>query len=169
MDLLEFELDRKIDPEQLDVECVRQADLYFKYAERAIMARGEADRLKLKLDVLRAELELKVRKSPRRYELDRVTDASVRAVVDAMPKFVEANVEWFRARDDAMILDKAVMAMDVKQRMLQKLIDLHGQSYFAGPSAPRDLKQAWMLQQNRASERVQKRQVGIARKRGEDD
>ena len=38
MDLTEFDKDKEIDPSQLDVEAVRQASLYYKWAEKAVAA-----------------------------------------------------------------------------------------------------------------------------------
>ena len=40
------------------------------------------------------------------------------------------------------LLSNAVMAMEQRKRMLEVLITLHGQEYFAGPSTPRNLVQA---------------------------
>lgn len=166
MDGCEFDLDRRIDPNALDVECVRQVDAFFKWCERSIEARGEVDRLKLRLDTLLSELDLKVRKNPRKYGLDKITEASVKATVLTSPEYLEAWDKYFKARDDSALLDKAVAAMEMKKRMLESLITLHGQSYFAGPSAPRDLKSAYMMQMEAATERVGKKQIKIARRRG---
>ncbi len=166
MDLTEFELDKRIDPEQLDVECVNQPTLFFKYAERAIEARGVAERLELALEVVRAETELRIRKRPEKYGLEKPTEAAVKAVLVTHPKVVEANEAWFNARTNAALLDKATVAMEIKKRMLESLITLHGQQYFAGPSAPRDLKAAWMSQQDHASKRLVDRQkIAIKKKR----
>jgi hypothetical protein len=165
MDLIEFDFDKRIDPDALDTECLRQADVYFKWAERAIEARGEADRLKLKLDTLVAELEIDVRKDPRKYKLDKVTDASAKAKVLSSSEYIEAHERYFSARDDAALLDKATAAMEMKKRMIETLVTLHGQSYFAGPSAPRNLKEAWMKQQEAVADRVNKKQLKIVRRR----
>ncbi len=168
MDMSEFELDKRIDPEALDTECLRQPELFFKYAERAIEARGEADRLKLKLDLIQAELEIKVRHKPAKYSIEKPTEAAIKATVALQPEIAEANDNYFSARDDAALLDKAVVAMEIKKRMIESLITLHGQSYFAGPATPRNLKAAWLAQQEANTKRVTTRQViKVGRKRGQ--
>lgn len=166
MDLSQFEFDRKIDPDALDVACIQQTDLFFRWAERSIQARGEVDRLKLKLDTLLAEVEIKIRKKPGKYGLEKITDASVKATSLIQPEYLEAYQNYLSARDDANLLEKAVVAMEIKKRMIESLITLHGQSYFAGPSAPRNLKEMYLRQQEAVTERVNKKQISIARKRG---
>ncbi len=165
MDLTEFDFDKRIDPEALDTECLRQPELFFKYAEKAIEAKGEVDRLELRLDLLRAEVELKIRKHPEKYGLEKATDASVKSAALANEDYLKLHEEWFVARENAALLDAARNAMELKKRMLESLITLHGQQYFAGPSAPRDLKSAWMAQQADAADRVNRKQQLKVRKR----
>jgi len=166
MDRLELEMDQHIDPEGLDVACINQPMLFIKWAERAIEARGEVDRAKLRLETFQAELELRIRKNPSKYKLDKPTEAGIKAALALDPENIERTEEYFRVRDDAALLDKAVVAMEIRKRMLETLVTLHGQSYFAGPSAPRNLKEAYLRQQQAATERVRKKQIKIARKRG---
>lgn len=162
----ELTKDVAIDPQALDVEWLRQSDLFMKWAERAIAARFEADRLKLKAEVVEAEVELTIRKNPKAYDItDRVTEAAVKATVAAHRRCLKAHTAYLRARDEAAMLDKAVTAMEIKKRALEKLVELHGQQYFSSPSGPRDLCDAYTERMKRDDSRLHKRQVKIVRKR----
>lgn len=167
MDQSEFERDLAIDPEALDVECLRQADAFYRWAQRAIDARGKVDRLKLRLETVKASLALRCRKKPEDFDLEgRVTEASVEAAVATHEKHLAAAQALHEARSDSAMLDRAVDAMEQRKRMLELLVTLHGQSYFASPSAPRDLGRAYLDQQKASEDRVNKRQIKISRKRG---
>jgi len=58
MDTNEFQRDKEIDPNALDVECVKQADRFFHWAQAAVEASIEVERTKLKMDVVEAQLEM---------------------------------------------------------------------------------------------------------------
>ena len=48
MDMIELEFDKKIDPEDLDVECLRIPETYMKWAERRVEARSAMDEAELR-------------------------------------------------------------------------------------------------------------------------
>lgn len=164
----DFEADRQIDPEALDVECCHQVDLTMKWSELAVDARSLVERRKFELDTRQAEIELKIRTKPDRYGLpEKPTEGAIRAALQVDGDFQEASEKLLDAKKDSMWLDRAVDAMDMKKRMLEELIKLHGLQYFAGPSAPRDLASEWNARKEAREKRVQSKQVTVARKRGE--
>jgi len=150
----EFAADKSIDPGQLDVEAVRQADVFFKWAERAVEAKALADRCKLKLELLLVRLEMQCRTAPEDFGLTKTSEAAVAAVVKAHPDYEKSSIEYINARRDAAILSEAVNAMQQKKSMLEEMIKLHGQQYFAGPSVPRDIISAWKEHQDRIEHEV---------------
>lgn len=161
----EFEKDRQIDPEGLDVECVRQVDLLMRWAERAVDARAEMERLKFSMDTVWAELDLKVRRKPQRFHLESVTEGAVKATISTHPDYIRAVEKYHAARKDSMWLDRAVDALEMKKRMLEELIKLHGLQYFAGPSAPRDLAREWNSKRGARDKRSHAKQTTILRRR----
>lgn len=169
MDEEKLAKDRTIDPEQLDVECVRQADVFFQWAEQAIVAKEVLERLELELETVDAMLQLDVRADPKKYNLETTTEAAIKAAVRTTRKYQELSERVIKQKRRCALLDKAVAAMDQKKKMLELLTTLHGQQYFAGPSVPRNLVDAWQQHQKRnvgvnrqgdaARKRVQRREV----------
>lgn len=159
----ELRKDRKIDAEGLDVECLDQVDLFCKWAERSIGAKALVEDLKLSLEAKQAELDLRIRKRPEKHGLEKLTEAGVKAAVLNHPEFLKARKKFNRARDEAAYLDTAVSAMEMKKRMIEQLIVLHGQQYFAGPSVPRDLGKMWQLAQKQSEKRVTEKVLQIRR------
>ncbi|RLF30294.1 MAG: hypothetical protein DRN14_00115 [Thermoplasmata archaeon] len=165
MEKNEFESDLKIDPNYLEVEAGRQGELFFKWAERAVEAKERADHAKLKMDVLEAKLSSKARLDPDSFGIAKVTEGSIAAAIKIHPEFLEAQEEHISARADFHMLERAVEAMEQRKRMIEILVTLHGQQYFAGPSVPHNLVDAWKEVTSKRKEAVAKKQVARARVR----
>lgn len=160
-----YKQDVEINPEALDVEWVKQASLYLKYGEQVAKMRDRVDRLKEKLDVQDAELSLKIRQNPASYGLDKVTEGVIKDTILASADHTELANELAETRYELEILQTALRAMDVKKSALENLVRLHGASYFAGPSVPRDLGAEWVKEVERTSARdTIKKKMGVGRK-----
>ena len=157
----EFENDLRIDPEQLDVEAIEQAEKFFRYAEEAIKARGIMDRAKLHMDIVESDILIKVRENPEKYGLDKVTVATVEAAAQCNNDTVKAHKEYLAAKETYLILDAATDAMEQRKRMIELMVNLQGQKYFAAPAAPREIGK---INKERKRERRRRR-----RKKQEDD
>jgi hypothetical protein len=170
MDGNQFQRDKEIDPNQLDVECVRQSDRLHHWAEQAVEAGYRMDRAKLKLEVTKARLEIQCRRKPADFGLAEAREKGIEAAVIAHEEYQDAYKAWLDARKEAKLLDAAVNSMESKRRMLEGLIKLHGQQYFAGPNVPKDLVSSWKEYQDRLSMNVntkQKSKARLRRRRGE--
>ena len=163
----EFEKDLQIDPNQLDLAAVTQGEIFFKWAERAVEARAEMDKSKLQLEVLEATLSIQCRENPADFGLVKMTEGSIKAAVQIHAEYLAGYDKYLRTRKDCALIEKAVIAMEMRKRMIEVLITLHGQQYFAGPSVPRDLVGAWKDYQEEKGERVKTRQKKVLRKRKE--
>jgi len=164
MDQEELEHDRKIDPNALDVEAATQADRFFKWAERAIEAEHDLEEWEFKLKVAAAELELTCREDPESFGLKSATEAAIKAVVIKHPEYVGIYQKVMLKRRKTMKLKKAEQSMEIKKRMIEALITLHGQEYFAGPSVPRNLGEAYMKHQKKEDQEANRRQANSARR-----
>lgn len=156
-----FARDRKLDPDALDVECVKQADTFFEWAKKAVHARAKVDDLKLKMDLVLSECQLKIRRNPKKYDLDKVTDPAIKAAAESHPKYQQAIREHHEAKVDSAILDKAVQALEMKKKALDNLIILHGQAYFAGPTTPRNLSEIWKKSQKVSEDKLTQRMIRV--------
>jgi len=165
MDTNEFANDKAIDPSQLDVAAIQQADLFFKWASRAVDARAEMDAAKIKVELVEASLSIECRRHPEDFDIAKTTEVSIAAAVKNHRKYTRAVDRYLDARKASMILDKAVEAMEQRKRMLEILVTLHGQSYFAGPSVPHNIVETWREHQEQQQARVRDKQANRVRKR----
>lgn len=163
MEIDELKDDRTIDPRQLDVEELKQIDLYFKWQERAINAKAAEEAADYNLEKTHAMLTLKAAESPEDFGLKKATVEAIKAAVVLHPDYEVAIRNKRKARKELALLNLAVSTMEIRSRTIGRLIDLHSRQYFAGPTVPRDLITIWEKSQGVGGkvERIK------ARKRGE--
>jgi len=125
----------RIDQHALDVEWLRQAELYFEYASLLVDQRLDVDAKKSNIDIVKAESDKDIRNNPGRFGIVKVTEACVGSALNGHPNVIEAVKEHRDAKHDQGMLEAAVAALDHKKRALEKLVDLHHSSYFARPQA----------------------------------
>lgn len=174
----DIELDKQIDPDQLDVEWLDQSNLFYKYSSalnEAISVREEkkllVERKKKGLDTLKSELELEIRRDPDAFELDKVTESSVKAAILAseehkklLEEYFEACEEYNSALEEVNNLFTCVNTMQEKKTALENLVRLLGQQYFSTPVVPRDLPNEYQ-RKKQEKEKNQKAAKNKARKR----
>lgn len=146
--------DVTIDPLALDVEWVRQARLFGEYAAQAAEARRDMERLKERRDVVVVELGLAIRRNPAEFGLEKLTEATVQAVITTHKQHQEVAAALAEAEYQLDMLNVAVRALDQKKTALENLVRLQGQNYFAGPSVPRDIGAEWVKNAERGTARA---------------
>jgi hypothetical protein len=137
---MNYEQDIRIDDSALDIEWCEQPALFWKYAKYAAQCRKDVDFAKQKLDVTKAELDNDIRENPAKYGLEKVTDKAIEAVIVTCEDYKVAYKAFLDAKFESDMSSSAVSAMNQKKEALENLVRLHGQSYFAGPKIPRDLR-----------------------------
>ena len=168
MNKSEFEKDLEIDIDNLEVEAMRQPELYFKYSSLAQEAREEFDLAKMNLGITEAELSRKVRLKPKAFGMIKLTEPSIKEAVATHPEQISAYKKMIKARSEADLLNKAQEAMEQRKRMLELLVTLLGREYFAGPSMPHTSTELWNQVKKKKGEETQKKMVKRTRKRKRD-
>ncbi len=148
---LNYERDVSIDETALDVEWLQQADLMYKYARYQAETKKAVDEAKEMLEFIRAKLEMDIRANPENYGLSKVTESAIASSILLQPEYQESSKKYIEAKYENDVATAAVRAIDQKKTALENLVKLLGVSYFAGPSAPRDLSLEW-------NERIEKKE-----------
>ncbi len=156
MSELNWQNDVAIDVDALDIQWAKQASLFGKYCMEQTGARAKLDAIKERLDVKVAGLGLKIRANPATFGLDKVTEASVQAVILLDPECAKLREEIAVAQYELEVMGAAVRALDQKKSALENLVRLQGQNYFAGPSVPREIGKEWVkeVERNGARDKV---------------
>lgn len=121
-----FNIDRNL----LDEEWLNQPKLFFKYTEKLVKAEERLDEAERELKVIEAEADVRIRE-----ENEKTTEAFIKNQIMLDP-VREAQVQIIaKRRLKVNLLKGVVQSLDQRKRALEKLVDLHGQQYFATPKA----------------------------------
>ena len=161
---LNYEQDVSIDETALDVEWLQQSNLMYKYARYQAETKKAMDEAKERLDFIRAQLEMDIRANPGNYGLSKVTESAIASTILLQPEYREASKRYVEARYENDIAVAAVRAIDQKKTALENLVKLLSVSYFAGPSAPRDLSLKWNEHIKRREQKEYNKNVKIRRR-----
>lgn len=162
---MNLEKDCTINPEELDLEWLRQPQLYARYAQESAHAKDRLSLAKENLDVIKAKLDKAIRMTPSEYGVEKVTEGAITATLLQLPEYEGANKTYLQAKLDADLIQAAVSAMDHRRAALENLVRLHAAQYFAGPREPRDIGQEWKDQLERKKETRQQETRDAIRER----
>lgn len=126
-----FELDKT----QLDVHWVEQPALMYKYCKELAEARTMVDHAKSEVQLIEAELSAKIRNEPLKYGIEKITEKAITEHIATHRDYQSAGSLLIRKKYDADVVQAYVTALDHRKKALEKLVDLHGQGYFATPVA----------------------------------
>ena len=161
------DLDLSIDPQQLDVEWLRQPRLMQSLVEVQANARMAVGSTKDQLSLVEADLAQKIRKSPEDFDLEKVTESSVKEVILLHEDRQQAAEALNQAQHSYDVVLGYVRACEHRKAALEDLVRLLGQGYFAGPIAPREIQDEWnTFMEQKQDKATTKRKVAAQRKRG---
>lgn len=120
----------EIDPNKLDQECINLPKHYVRYAFLSSEAKRDVDEAKAELDVVKADLANKIRRTPSKYHLEKVTESSVAATIETLPECRAAAKALRKAKHRQEMCQAVVWALEHKKRSLTLLVELHGMGWF---------------------------------------
>jgi hypothetical protein len=137
---MDYEIDIKIDPDNLDVEWLNQPALFLKYSRHLAQMRKELDESRQDLDIKKAEVDRKIRENPEAYGIEgKVTEGAIQSAILTEDEYQEAQKDYLEVKYEMDMAQGAVNAFNQRKEALENLVKLHGMNYFAGPQMPRDL------------------------------
>ena len=139
MSKLNYEDDIRIDEEMLDVEWIEQPTLFLKYASHLANTQRDLDDVKQKLDIMKAELDIEIRKNPSQFGIEKITEGAIQSAVLTNTGYQAMYEALLDTKYENDMAKNAVQAMNMRKDALENLVRLHGQSYFAGPKVPHNL------------------------------
>jgi hypothetical protein len=152
----QIEQDLRIDESALDVECLNQSELAWKYIKLAIHSRKAALLAAERAKTIRSELISEVNAdSEKCIGKAKPNAADIEAYYRMQPRYKEAKAAKIAAELEAELVQQAKdLFVYQRKASLEQLVTLHGQHYFAGPKVSRDLSQEVQKQKESANEKV---------------
>ena len=137
----EYQKDLEIDKDSLDWEWQRQAGLFLKYSEEAANANLLRDRAKENIEIVKAELNKEILADPGKFKIDKITVASVDAVIKTDKKVIKTVDKWLTLKYEAEIFGSAKQAFEHKKSALEHLAKLYLSGYWSSPRISSDAKE----------------------------
>lgn len=132
--------DLEIDKYNLDEELIKHPQLYMEWALKAAGAVEDKDLAKKDLELVRAEVESKIRSEPKRFKIDKITEGAVRAAVTLHPKMKKYDKIYLKALHNERVLSKIEKAFSHRKSSLEGLVQLDLRLHFIEPKTPKQHK-----------------------------
>lgn len=132
----------KIDPNALDTEWLRQAELYYTWSVTLANLKSTAETCRREIDLAKAEVTTAVLADPASYGLEKSTKDAVEAVVFQSMEYKKAVEAHNEAAYRVQVVGGLLSALDHKKRALENLVDLHLAGYFAQPTGRKGAREA---------------------------
>lgn len=122
---------------KLELHWLGHDELVRDWGELQAEAELDLEETQSALDLKKADVEFKLRKSdPEHHGFEKWTEGAIKCLLIKNEK-VQDYEKRVRIRKHKVRLLKGVMKrLDNRKRALEKLVDLHGQQYFAVPRSP---------------------------------
>lgn len=153
-----FHKESDIDRYNLDEELIRQPQKYYDWALKAAKASEEKEAAKHTLEVVRADVEKRIRKNPERYGISDPKESAIKLEIPRHPKVKRYTRKFIQAAYNERILNEAKTSFAQRKSMLQSLTQLNLQLHFAEVPAPRHFKEGFY---ERKKKKIQKRGLGL--------
>ena len=125
----------EIDINNLDREWVGQPRLRSHYADLLADAKREVELASAKLEEVKAEIARDIRTNPGDYDVEKITENTVKELIPLQAEYKEALQEWIEAKHKADILTGRSMAVNDRKTSLENLVELRLADYFGEPRA----------------------------------
>ena len=142
----DYEQDLLINPDELDIAALGQANLCMKYSKELAWYERNVKQKHEKIKTLRAELIKEATENPDEFlgKGIKATATNVEAYYRNDENYKQAKQEWIEAEYERDIIKAASDHIAFQRKaMIQTLSQLLQQEYFASPTIPRDLKKKW--------------------------
>ena len=174
MQEMDIENDRMIDPDALDIEWLEHSntfDIYSSHLDDMSKVRNvlktNLEEQKEEVKRVQADLDLRIRKTPKEFDLEKVTENSISSAILTSPEYQKAQDEYFDiqknlnvAQDKVNRAHTNVNTMLAKRTALQELNQLMRMQYFATPMEARDLSyehhQKTKVKKEKVKEKIKK-------------
>jgi hypothetical protein len=133
MKALDYERDIKINKDQLDVEWVEHPNLFWRYAKAEADAEDTMDRAKERVDLVKADLDKKMRMLLASGD-KKPTETVIASAVLLHDDCRAASSEYLDAKHVYNVFRAAVKAFSQRKDALENLVRLFGMEYFSTPT-----------------------------------
>jgi hypothetical protein len=150
---MSFKDEVDIDRYQLDTELVQQPQKYYDWGVKAARASEEKETAKHDLDIVKADIEKRIRRNPHKYDIDNPTESAIKLEIPRHPKVKRYTRKYIKACYNERVMNEAKTSFAQRKNMLQNLTQLNLQLHFAEVYIPEDVKETYYKSKKRLIQR----------------
>jgi len=125
-----LDFDFSVNPDNLEYEWVSLPLFVFNASKMLADDRFSYEELKRQAQVVRADMDMAVRRNPAKFGLDKVTEGTVAAIVNAETQVQDADRRALVAKKVVDTAQAAVAAMSAKKDALNAIVDMKKMNYY---------------------------------------
>lgn len=114
----DYKANLKINEFDLNREILEQPQKFYDYSYLAAQAKNERDDAKDDLDIIKTEIEARIRQKKDKYP----TEGAIKSAVDNHRKVKKQRLKWIEARRKYNLLEKAEKAFEQRRRMIETYV-----------------------------------------------
>jgi len=149
---MNFEDSLRIDKHNLDEEWLQLPMLYAEWSKNYAQAVLERDREKQRAELVRTELDAKIRSNPDGYGIKKGTEGEIGNCITQLSEYKEAQKKYQDACYEVNVLSGATEALNHKKQALENITKLFLASYFIRNVVPRETRDSVEKQATKAQE-----------------
>lgn len=137
--------DLEVSPTDLDIEWLRQPQLFMKYSAAAAYFQKRAAQAREQVKIIEAELKCDAAEDPEGCLGKGVKPSNEKLAAYALqhPDYKKAKEKWIEAEYRAQMAQQAVFAFQQRKTMLENLVQLQSMEYFSAPKTPRNIDRSF--------------------------
>jgi len=125
----------KVDRNNLHIEWERQPQLFMEWSEKWVKATLKRDRLKEKIDLVKAKLDGQIRENPDLFGFTKKpTEAAISAAIVKSDEYREALDDYFRVNEEVNMLSSVRTSLEHRKKALEALTQLFISGYYSQPT-----------------------------------
>ena len=136
-----FKSQVKINSYNLEQELIKQPQLYYEWATASAEATSIKEAEKTKLEIIKSQVEKKIRGNPKKYGIENVTEGAIKNEINCSIRIRKQNKIYLEACSNERILTKAETAFHQRKSMLQSLVQLIVFIHGGDPKLTREVKE----------------------------
>jgi hypothetical protein len=136
--------DLEVDKYSLDDEAVLVVSDYQVHVVNKLPEASEAcDRAKAKMEEIKGNLDIDIRKNPKDYDLGdlgRLTESVINSTILNDPDFIQAQEDYFSAKRVLTAIKEIKNNLNLKSDKIDLLYKMEADGYFVGREKKREVK-----------------------------
>ena len=122
----------KIDRNNLVQEWNDHSEIYGEYARKLADAKFEYEKECAILEVMKADLDKKIRANPEKYEI-KLTENSIKNCITCDKKIIDQNKKILEIKHNTDILQAAIYTFEHRKKALENLVTLLLGNFYSMP------------------------------------